>query len=75
MPVRGQVGRVTGLTSHALAPRTVSGLVDAGALAGILHAPLLPMCGLGGPGRGLRTTTGLVEFTCALGVTVRILEE
>ena len=66
---------MTGLASRTLAPRPVCGLVDAGALAGILHAPFLPACGLGGSGRGLRTTTGFAEFARALGVTVRDLDE
>ena len=59
MPVHGLWGRVTGLASHALDPRTIRGLVDEGALTRIHDAPLLPACGLG---RGLRTATGPVEF-------------
>ena len=39
---------MTGLASRALVPRTVRGLVDEGALAVTRHAPLLPVCGLGG---------------------------
>ena len=66
VPVCGLGGRVTGLASHVLNPRTVRGLVDEGPLAGIRHAPLLPMCGLGGPGRGLRTATSTVKFSHAL---------
>ena len=61
---------MTGIVSPSLAPRGVCGLVDAGALAGILLAPLLSTCSLGGPGRGLWTATGPVEFAHALGVTV-----
>ena len=75
VPVRSLVGHVTGLTGHTVAPRTVRGLVDSGTLAGILHAPLLPACSLGNPGRGLRIATGLVEFARAPGVTVRSLDE
>ena len=48
--------------------------VDVGALTGILHTPLLPMCGLGGSGHGFRTTTGLVEFARTFRVTVRGLD-
>ena len=69
MPVRCLVGRVPGLASCALAPRTIRGLVDAGTLTGTLHTPLLPACGFGGPGRGLRTATSLVEFVRVLAVT------
>ena len=75
VPVRDLEGCVTGLTSRALAPRTVRGLVDAKALSGILHTSLLPACSLGSPGRSLRTATGLMEFTRALRVTVRGLDE
>ena len=71
MPVRSLGGGcVTGLACHTLVPRPVRGLVDAGAFAGILHAPLLPACG-----PGLRTATSLVEFVRSLGVTVRGLDE
>ena len=63
VPIRGLGGRVTGLASRALVPRTVRGLVDEGALSVTRHAPLLPLCGLGG--------TGPVEFARALRVTVR----
>ena len=62
----GGGGRVTGLASCALVPRTVCGLVDEGALAMTRHAPLLLVCGLGGPGPGLRTATGPVRFACSL---------
>ena len=41
-------GRVTGLASRALTPRTVCGLVDEGALTVTRHAPLLPMPGPSG---------------------------
>ena len=72
VPVRGLVGRLSGLTSCAFTPQPVRGLVDAGSLTRALHAPPLPACGLGGPGLGLRTTTGAVGFTC---VTVCGLDE
>ena len=77
VPVRGLGGRVTGLASRTLVPRTVRCLVDEGALAGIRHAPLLPACGLGGPGpgRSLQTATSPIEFTHALRVTVCGLDE
>ena len=75
VPVRSLVGRVTGLASRTLSPRTVRGLVDEGTLAGILHSPLLPACGLVGPSRSLRTATCLIEFARALGVTVRGLDD
>ena len=75
VPVRGLGGRVTGLASRALVPRTVRGLVDEGALALTRHAPLLPVCGLGGPGRGLWTVAGPVGFARTLGVTVRCLDD
>ena len=67
VPARSLVGRVPCLASH--------GLMDEGALAGALHAPPLLAGGLVVPGRGLRTATGAVGFTCALGVTVRGLNE
>ena len=75
MPVRGLVGHVPSLASCALAPQTVHGLVDVGALAGTLHAPPLPACSLGGPGHGLWTATDLVEFARAVGVIVRGLDK
>ena len=75
MPIRGLGGCMTGLTSRALNPRTVRGLMDEGALEGIRRALLLPRCGLGGPGRGLRTATSPVGFARAIGVTVRGLDE
>ena len=59
VPVRGLGSRVTGLASRALVPWTVSGLVNEGALTVTCHAPLLPVCGLSGPGRGLWIATGL----------------
>ena len=52
VPVRDLGGGVTGLASRALAPQTVLGHVDGSALAVTCPAPLLPMCDLGGPGRG-----------------------
>ena len=73
--VCGLGGCVTDLTSRALDPRTVCGLIDEDSLAGIRHAPLLPVCGLGGPSRCLWTTTGPFEFARALRVTVRGLDE
>ena len=73
VPARGLVGRVPGLASRALDPRTVHGLVDVCALIGALHFPPLPMCSLGGPGRGLWTTSWAVGFTHALGVTAHSL--
>ena len=75
MPVRGLGGRVTGLASRALVPRTIRGLVDEGDLAVTRHAPLLPVCGLGSPGHGLWTATGPVGFTRALRVTFRSLAD
>ena len=71
VPVHGLVGRVTSLTSRAVAPQTVRGRVDAGALAVTHHAPPLPVCGLDDPGRGLLTATGTVECASALRATVR----
>ena len=73
VPARGLVGRVPGLASRALDPWTVRGLVDVCALIGALHFPPLPMCGLGGPGRGLWTASWAVGFTHALGVTAHSL--
>ena len=46
VPVRSLGGRMTGLASRALTPRTVGGRVDEGALAVTRHAPPLPVCGL-----------------------------
>ena len=71
VPTLGLRGRVPGLASRALAPRTVCGLVDESALAVTRHAPPLPMCGLDAPGLGLLTATGTSEYTRALGATVR----
>ena len=75
VPVLGLGGRVTGLVSRALVPQTVCCLMDEGALVVIHHAPLLPVCGLGSPGRGLQTTTSPVEFARTLGVTVCGLDD
>ena len=61
-PVRGLGGRMIGLASHALVPRTVRGLVDETTLAVTRHAPFLPVYGLGGSG-------------LALGVTIRGLND
>ena len=66
VPVRGLVGLKPGLASRALAPRPVSGLVDAAAFARALHAPCLLACGLGCSGLGLWTTTGPVGFAHTL---------
>ena len=44
-----------------LTPRTVRDRVDKGALAVTRHAPPLPVCGLGAPGRGLLTAAGTAE--------------
>ena len=74
-PVRGLGGRVTGLASRAIATWTARILVDDGALIVTRHPPLLPMCGLSGPGRDLQTATGPVGFAHALGVTVRGLAD
>ena len=63
VPVHGLEGRVTGLASCALAPRTVRGVVDEGALAVTCHALLLLVYGLDDP--------GIVECACALEATVR----
>ena len=71
VPVRGLEGRVTGLVSRSLAPRTVRCLVDEGTLAVTRHAPLLPMCSLADLGRGLLTATGTAECGRTLGATVR----
>ena len=68
---RGLVDRVPGLASRALTPQLVRSHVDACALVGDHHALPLPMCGLGGPGRGLRTIPRAVGFDCTLGVTAR----
>ena len=75
VPARGLLVRMAVLTSRSPAPRAVRGLVDACTLAGPLHAPLLPMNGLTGPGCGLRTTTGAVAFARPLGVTACGLDE
>ena len=75
MPARGLLGRVPGLASHALAPRTVRDLVEACTLVGSLYALPLPTCGLGSLSHSLRTAPGAVRFTCALGVTARVLDE
>ena len=58
--------------SRALVPRTVCGLVDRGAPAVTCLAPLLTVCGLGGPGRSLRTATGLVGCSRGLDECARI---
>ena len=68
-------GRLTGLTSHALVPRTVRSLVDIGALSVTHHTPLLPVCGLSGRGLSLRNATDAVGVACALRVTVRGLDD
>ena len=57
--VHGLEGRLNGLASRTLAPRTVSGLIDESALAVTCPAPLLPVCGLGDPGHGLLTATAV----------------
>ena len=60
----------------ALAPQIIRGLVDGGTLAVTSH-DLLPVCGLVGPGRGLRAVLGVNECTHDLlavarpGVTAR----
>ena len=61
VPVRGLGGRVTGLASLALTPRSVHGCLDAGALSVTHHAPPLPVCGLDDPSCSLLTNTGTVE--------------
>ena len=75
VPVRGLEGRLTGLASCTLASWTVHNLVDEGALAVTCHAPLLPVCGLADPGRGLLTATGTDECARILGVTVCSLDD
>ena len=75
MPVHGQGGQMAGLAGRASVPRTVHGLVDGGAPTVTCLAPLLPICGLGGPSCGLWTATGLVGCAHTLGVTVRGLDE
>ena len=75
VPVRGLGGCVAGLAVRSPVPRTVCGLVDRGTLAVTRLAPLLPPCGLGDPGRGLWTATGLVRCARVLGVTVRSLDK
>ena len=77
VPAHGLVGRVPGLASSTFAPRPARGLVDACALTRALHAPLLPACGLSGPGPGpgLRTAPEAVGFARALRVTARSLDE
>ena len=69
VPVLG--GRMTGLASRTLAPRTVRGRVDESTLTMTRHAPPLPVCNLDTPCRGLLTATGTAECACALGATVR----
>ena len=71
VPVHSLEGRVTGLASHALAPRIVRGLVDDSAIAVTLPFPFLSMCGPDDPGCSLLTATGTVEFARTLGVTIR----
>ena len=71
VPARGLVGCVAGLASRVLAPQPVCSRVDEDALAGACHAPPLPACGLGGPGRSLWAASGAVRFTHALGVAIR----
>ena len=66
MPAHGLIGHVPGLASH--------GLVDESALTGALHAPPLPVGGLGISSLGLQTANGVVGFTRVLGVTVRGLD-
>ena len=56
-----------GLGSCALAPWTVCGRVDESALTVTRHTPLLPVCGLVDPSRGLLTATGTDEYARALG--------
>ena len=58
------VGRMAGLSSHALAPRPIRGRVDECTLAGARHVPPLLVCGLNGP--GLRSAAGTVRFACTL---------
>ena len=55
--------------------RFVRGLIDGGAPTVTRLTPLLPVCGLGGPGRSLRPATGIIGCAHALGVTVRSLDE
>ena len=61
VPVHGLGGHLTSLANRAVSPRTVRSLVDEGALAVTRHAPLLPVCGLDDPGRGLLTATRTIE--------------
>ena len=75
VPTPGLVCRVAGLTSCALAPQPIRGRVDKCVLSEAHHASSLPACGLSGPGRGLRTAPGAVEFARTLGVSVRSLDE
>ena len=58
---------MTGLGRLALAPRTVR--VDESALTVTRYAPLLHVCGLVAPGRGLLTATVTNGYARALGVT------
>ena len=71
MPALGLEGRVPGLGSRAVDPRTVRGHVDESALAVARHAPLLPVCGLVAPSHGLLTNAGTDGYARTLGVTVR----
>ena len=60
---------MTGLGRHALVPRTFRGRVYESALTVTCHAPLLPMCGLVAPGRGLLTAAVANGYTHTLGAT------
>ena len=66
MPVRGLGCRVTGPASDALVSRTVRGLVDDSTLAVTSHAPLLPVCSLGGSSNSLRIAAGAISFARGL---------
>ena len=72
VPALGLGGRVPGLVSCALAPRTIRSRVDESALTVTRHAPPLPVCGLNAPGHTLLNATGTVGCARAraLGATI-----
>ena len=71
MSALGQL--VTGFGHRALVPLTGRGHMDESALAVTRHAPLLPICSLVAPGRGLLTATETDGYAHTLGVTGRTI--
>ena len=65
VPVLGLGGRVAGLASCTLTPRTVLGRVDEGALAVTRHAPPPRVCGLNAPDHSLLNAARTAEYALA----------